>query len=81
MYLVCRWSFGMSMEDLIWLMCPVCKKTIYIKIDKEKVKNVKRYPFPIIVHHNDHTLVVYLDSHFAVADAEQIIDEVSVVSK
>jgi hypothetical protein len=57
-------------EGLKWLQCPVCKETIYWKVPEDAIKNVQRFPVPIIIKHNDHYLVCYIDSHSQLADTE-----------
>ncbi len=57
-------------EGLKWLQCPVCKETIYWQIPDDAMKNVKRFPAAIIIKHQDHYLVCYIDSHHQIADTE-----------
>ncbi|MBD3406682.1 MAG: hypothetical protein GF411_11255 [Candidatus Lokiarchaeota archaeon] len=57
-------------EELKWLQCPVCKATIYWKVPTEALKKVTRFPVPIIIKHEDHHLVCYVDSHYQLADTE-----------
>ncbi len=53
-----------------WMQCPICKETLYWKIPKDALKDVKRYPAAIIIKHHDHYIVVYIDSHHQLADTE-----------
>jgi len=53
-----------------WLRCPVCKKTIYWKLPTEALKEVERFPAPIVIKHEDHCLIIYVDSHYQLADTE-----------
>ena len=55
-------------EGLKWMQCPVCKESIHWEIPTEQLKQVKRFPAPVVVKHNDHYLVCYLDSHYQLAD-------------
>ncbi len=57
-------------ESLKWLQCPVCKETIYWNIPDNAMEDVKRFPAPIVVKHQDHYLIVYIDSHYQIADTE-----------
>ncbi len=57
-------------EGLKWLQCPVCKETIYWKVPESALKEVKRFPAPIIIKHQDHYLICYIDSHSQLADTE-----------
>ena len=57
-------------EGLKWMQCPVCKESIHWEIPTEQLKQVKRFPAPVVVKHNDHYLVCYLDSHYQLADTE-----------
>ncbi|TFG10905.1 hypothetical protein EU538_00420 [Candidatus Thorarchaeota archaeon] len=57
-------------EGLKWLQCPVCKETIYWKVPSDVLKDVDRFPTPIVIKHNDHYLVCYVDSHYQLADTE-----------
>jgi hypothetical protein len=57
-------------EGLKWMQCPVCKESIYWEIPMDALKKVKRFPAPVVVKHNDHYLVCYLDSHYQLADTE-----------
>ena len=63
-------------EGLKWMQCPVCKESIYWEIPTEQLKEVKRFPVPVVVKHNDHYLVCYLDSHYQLADTEIAIASV-----
>ncbi len=60
-------------EGLKWMQCPVCKESIYWEVPKDSLKNVKRFPAPVIVKHKDHYLICYLDSHHQLADTEVAI--------
>jgi hypothetical protein len=60
-------------EGLKWMQCPVCKESIYWEIPTDELKKVKRYPAPVVVKHNDHYLICYLDSHHQLADTEVAI--------
>ena len=44
--------------------------TIHWEIPTDQLKEVKRFPVPVVVKHNDHYLVCYLDSHYQLADTE-----------
>jgi hypothetical protein len=57
-------------EGLKWMQCPVCKESIYWEVPIGSLKQVKRFPAPVVVKHKDHYLVCYLDSHYQVADTE-----------
>lgn len=57
-------------EGLKWFQCPVCKESIHWAVPTEELKDVKRYPAPVVIKHNDHYLVCYLDSHHQLADTE-----------
>ncbi|MFW9845236.1 MAG: hypothetical protein ACFFD6_00695 [Candidatus Thorarchaeota archaeon] len=57
-------------EGLKWLQCPVCKKTISWEIPDKALKKVKRFPVPVVIKHEDHFLVCYVDSHLQLADTE-----------
>ncbi len=57
-------------KGMKWLQCPVCKQTIYWQIPEDALKEVKRFPAAVIVKHDDHYLIVYLDSHLQLADTE-----------
>jgi hypothetical protein len=57
-------------EGLKWMQCPVCKESIYWEVPIDSLKQVKRFPAPVVVKHKDHYLVCYLDSHYQVADTE-----------
>jgi hypothetical protein len=57
-------------KGMKWLQCPVCKQTICWKIPEAALKEVKRFPASVIVKHDDHYLIVYLDSHLQLADTE-----------
>ncbi len=57
-------------EGLKWMQCPVCKESIYWEIPIDELKKVKRFPAPVVVKHEDHYLVCYLDSHYQLADTE-----------
>ncbi|MGY5874470.1 MAG: hypothetical protein RTU30_01880 [Candidatus Thorarchaeota archaeon] len=57
-------------EGLKWLQCPVCKETIHWKVPESALKEVKRFPVPIIIKHQDHYLICYIDSHSQLADTE-----------
>ena len=63
-------------EGLKWMQCPVCKESIYWEIPVAELKKVKRFPVPVVIKHNDHTLVCYLDSHNQLADTEIAIARV-----
>lgn len=52
------------------MQCPVCKESIYWEVPKDSLKNVKRFPAPVVVKHKDHYLICYLDSHQQLADTE-----------
>ncbi len=60
-------------EGLKWMQCPVCKESIYWEVPKDSLKNVRRFPAPVIVKHKDHYLICYLDSHYQLADTEVAI--------
>lgn len=57
-------------NGLKWLQCPICKQTIYWKVPEKVLKSVKRFPTPVIIKHDEHYIVCYVDSHFQVADTE-----------
>ena len=57
-------------EGLKWFQCPVCKESIHWTVPTEELKDVKRYPAPVVIKHNDHYLICYLDSHHQLADTE-----------
>jgi hypothetical protein len=57
-------------DGLKWLQCPICKQTIYWKVPEKILKSVKRFPTPVIIKHDEHYVVCYVDSHFQVADTE-----------
>ena len=57
-------------EGLKWMQCPVCKESIYWEVPIDSLKQVKRFPAPVVVKHKDHYLVCYLDSHYQLADTE-----------
>ncbi len=57
-------------EGLKWLQCPVCKETISWQVPAESLKEVKRFPAPIIIKHKDHYVICYIDSHYQLADTE-----------
>ena len=67
-------GFGGSMtEGHKWLQCPVCKETIFWEIPAKALKGVKRFPVAVVVKHEDHYLVCYVDSHHQLADTEVAI--------
>jgi hypothetical protein len=67
-------GFGGSMtERLKWLQCPACKETIFWEIPTKALKGVKRFPVAVIVKHEDHYLICYVDSHYQLADTEVAI--------
>jgi hypothetical protein len=68
-------------EGLKWLQCPVCKATIYWKVPDEALKQVKRFPAPIVIKHRDHYLVCYIDSHYQLADTEVVTAFIEGASK
>ncbi|NWF96797.1 MAG: hypothetical protein HXY34_11705 [Candidatus Thorarchaeota archaeon] len=68
-------------EGLKWLQCPVCKETIYWKAPLEALKEVKRFPIPIVIRHNDHFLVCYIDSQYQIADTEVAVSLVDATAK
>ncbi|MFX1368285.1 MAG: hypothetical protein ACFFAY_06795 [Promethearchaeota archaeon] len=68
-------------EGLKWLQCPVCKKTIYWEVPAEALKNVKRFPVAVVVKHENHHLVCYIDSHFQLADTEVAAAQIEGKSK
>jgi hypothetical protein len=57
-------------EGMKWMQCPVCKESIYWEVPIDSLKQVKRFPAPVVVKHKDHYLVCYLDSHYQLADTE-----------
>ena len=57
-------------KGLKWLQCPVCKETISWQLPADELKKVKRFPAPIVIKHKDHHLIVYVDSHYQLADTE-----------
>ncbi|MFX0107756.1 MAG: hypothetical protein ACFE7R_05715 [Candidatus Hodarchaeota archaeon] len=57
-------------EGLKWLQCPVCKKTTFWEVPVEALKGVKRFPVPVVIKHENHYLVCYIDSHLQLADTE-----------
>jgi len=59
-------------QGMKWLQCPVCKQTIHWTIPEAALKEVKRFPAAIVVKHDDHYIIVYLDSHFQLADTEVV---------
>ncbi len=59
-------------EGLKWLQCPVCKETIYWKVPADILKGVERFPTPIVIKHEDHYLICYVDSHYQLADTEVV---------
>jgi hypothetical protein len=69
------------MEGLKWLQCPVCRETIYWQVPAEALKEVKRFPAPVIIKHKDHYLVCYVDSHLQLADTEIAIAFIEGASK
>ena len=68
-------------EGLKWLQSPVTKESIYFKLPVDELKEVKRFPAPVVVKHNDVYLVVYVDSHYQLADTEVAIACVEAKSK
>ncbi len=52
------------------MQCPVCKETISWQLPTDELKKVKRFPAPIVVKHKDHHIIVYVDSHYQLADTE-----------
>ena len=68
-------------SEIKWLQCPVCKETITWEIPKEGLKEVKRFPVPIVIKHDDHYLICYVDSHLQLADTEIAIGFVEGSSK
>ncbi len=68
-------------EGLKWIQCPVCKETIFWEVPKNALKDVARYPAPIIVKHKDHFLICYVDSHFQIADTEVAVRYMEASSK
>lgn len=57
-------------KGLRWFRCPVCEKTIYWKLPTDTLKQVERFPAPLVIKHEDHYLIVYVDSHYQLADTE-----------
>lgn len=68
-------------EGLKWFQCPVCKESIHWKVPTEELKDVKRFPAPVVIKHNDHYLICYMDSHHQLADTEVAIAFVEGQSK
>ena len=50
-------------------------------IPTDEMKQVKRFPVPVVIKHNDHYLVCYLDSHHQLADTEIAVAGVEGKSK
>ena len=69
------------MEGLKWLQCPVCRETIYWQVPADAIKEVKRFPAPVVIKHKDHYLVCYVDSHLQLADTEIAIAHIEGASK
>ncbi|NHI83693.1 MAG: hypothetical protein EAX81_05270 [Candidatus Thorarchaeota archaeon] len=57
-------------EGLKWLQCPVCKKTIFWEVPNEALKRAKRFPVAVVISHQDHHFICYIDSHHQLADTE-----------
>lgn len=68
-------------EGLKWLQDPVTKETIYFKLPVDALKEVKRFPAPIVIKHKDSYIVCYVDSHYQLADTEVAISFVEAESK
>jgi hypothetical protein len=68
-------------EGLKWLQCPVCKETISWKLPADSLKDVKRFPAPIVIKHKDHYIICYIDSHYQLADTEAATSCVEASSK
>jgi hypothetical protein len=68
-------------EGLKWLQCPVCKKTIFWEVPTEALKDVKRFPVAVVIKHQDHHLVCYIDSHLQLADTEVAVAQIEGKSK
>ena len=57
-------------DDVKWLQNPISKETIYFKLPVAELKKVKRFPAAFIVKDKDMYLIVYVDSHYQLADTE-----------
>ncbi len=68
-------------DELKWLQDPITKETIYFKLPVKQLKDVKRFPAPIVIKHKDHYLICYVDSHYQLADTEVAIAAVDAHSK
>jgi hypothetical protein len=68
-------------EGLKWLQCPVCKKTISWEVPEKALKKVTRFPVAVVIKHEDHNLVCYVDSHLQLADTEVAVAYIEGKSK
>jgi hypothetical protein len=53
--------------------CPICQKKIDIQVEKNRLDNVSKYPFPhIVIHgHPIHAIIVYVDKNLQIRGWEQ----------
>ena len=55
---------------LITFKCTGCGQMVSFYATKEEVTKAKIFPVPVVIHHGDHSLVVYLDRKLGIREVE-----------
>ena len=55
---------------LITFKCAGCNQMVSFYATKEEVTTAKIFPVPVVIHHGDHSLVVYLDRKLGIREVE-----------
>ena len=55
---------------LITFKCTGCGQMVSFYATKEEVTKAEVFPVPVVIHHGDHSLVVYLDRKLGIREVE-----------
>ncbi|MFO7835429.1 MAG: hypothetical protein R6V83_02150 [Candidatus Thorarchaeota archaeon] len=50
------------------VVCPVCSKSLEVKVTKDMIKDEERFPVTVRIEHGQHYFYVNLDSKAAITD-------------
>lgn len=50
--------------------CPKCNEKLIFRVEESIISNAESFPVPCVVQHNDHYIILYLDSQSAICDVE-----------
>ena len=53
-------------------ICSVCQKPLVFEVESDEFKNKPRYPVSLLLTHEDHQIITYLDANLKVRGVEGV---------